>query len=609
MCIKKKESVDVAIEKLFKCAYFIAKEDLAFRKLESLLRLLRECGVEGLPRMYNDNKACASFILHISKALEAEIYDRLRKSPWFGLMVDEATDVSVTKNLILYATFVEGRQVRTSYLGLLEVEDGTSNTITESILALLKKWNIDVRKMMGFRSDGASVMVGMSTGVATRLKSYNPFMTSLHCCAHRTNLCVQEASKNIEVKETCKQLDALVNRVAAHFSRSSLRQGELTKMQDALEYTHLHILGIVKTRWLSRHGAIMRVCDVYEPLMKTLQSQSDAYNIFLSLRNFKVVYMLHFLADVLKIMSTLSMEFQKEYVDVTCIGGLAMIAIGEIEEQFLHHVMMDLNGFEKDSYNYPIIPEYGREKGMLSVLRDAIKGNMYKSILMDRCIDGEDLIEAIQFQTLFSKALIETIKKRLQDPVTLCALNMLSPMNMSIGSTSILAQKTMGLNELKTLGNFYGIQKMVDGKAFSPIIDNDKLYDEYAIFKRQATTEWLGRDFLDVWGMINCNDVWKEKLPELLKIALIGLIQCSSTAACERGFSRLNLIKNKFRNRLKNNAVDALMRISIEGPELEEHDFNASILLWRESKAYRHIFTGTSQEHDDEIEDFIEDID
>jgi TnpA family transposase len=90
---------------------------------------------------------------------------------------------------------------------------------------------------------------------------------------------------------------------------------------------------------------------------------------------------------------------------------------------------------------------------------------------------------------------------------------------------------------------------------------------------------------------------------------LIGLIQCSSTAACERGFNRLYLIKNKFRKRLKNNAIDALIRISIKGPKLEEHDFNASLLLWQESKAYCHIFTGTSHEHDDEIEDFIEDID
>ena len=99
--------------------------------------------------------------------------------------------------------------------------------------------------------------------------------------------------------------------------------------------------------------------------------------------------------------------------------------------------------------------------------------------------------------------------------------------------------------------------------------------------------------------MINCSEVWKEKLPELLKLSFIGLVQCSSTAACERGFSRLNIIKNKFRNRLKRDAVDALIRISVEGPELEDYDFCASIDLWRQSKAYRHIFTGIPLEHDE----------
>ena len=42
---------------------------------------------------------------------------------------------------------------------------------------------------------------------------------------------------------------------------------------------------------------------------------------------------------------------------------------------------------------------------------------------------------------------------------------------------------------------------MIDGKVFSPIIDNDKLYDEYTIFKSDSTTKWLGRDFLYVWRM------------------------------------------------------------------------------------------------------------
>ena len=152
---------------------------------------------------------------------------------------------------------------------------------------------------------------------------------------------------------------------------------------------------------------------------------------------------------------------------------------------------------------------------MFPLLQDATKGNIYKSIIMDRSINGEDLIEAICFQTLFSKALIETIKRSLQDPVSLSTLKMLAPVNMSTRSTSILARKAMGLHGLKTLGNFYGVQKLIDEKAFAPIIDNDNLYDKYAIFKRQAIAGWLGKDLLDVWGIINCNDVWKEKLFEI----------------------------------------------------------------------------------------------
>ena len=87
---------------MFKCAHYITKKDLAFKKLKSLLGLLRECAMEVSPRMYNDNKVSVSFILHIRKAFGAEIYDKLRTSPWFGLMVGKFIDVSITKNLILH---------------------------------------------------------------------------------------------------------------------------------------------------------------------------------------------------------------------------------------------------------------------------------------------------------------------------------------------------------------------------------------------------------------------------------------------------------------------------------------------------------------------------
>ena len=40
--------------------------------------------------------------------------------------------------------------------------------------------------------DGASVMMGHKTGVATRLKEKVPFLTVIHCCAHRLELAIKD---------------------------------------------------------------------------------------------------------------------------------------------------------------------------------------------------------------------------------------------------------------------------------------------------------------------------------------------------------------------------------------------------------------------------------
>ena len=44
----------------------------------------------------------------------------------------------------------------------------------------------------------------------------------------------------------------------------------------------------------------------------------------------------------------------------------------------------------------------------------------------------------------------------------------------------------MELNEFKTIGIF---------------IINNKLYDDYAIFKRHDIMEWFGRMFFNVWAL------------------------------------------------------------------------------------------------------------
>lgn len=49
----------------------------------------------------------------------------------------------------------------------------------------MKTWGVELSKVMGFGSDGASVMMGRRGGVVAKLKEENPNLIGIHCVAHR----------------------------------------------------------------------------------------------------------------------------------------------------------------------------------------------------------------------------------------------------------------------------------------------------------------------------------------------------------------------------------------------------------------------------------------
>ena len=72
--------------------------------------------------------------------------------------------------------------------------------------------------------------------------------------------------------------------------------------------------------------------------------------------------------------------------------------------------------------------------------------------------------------------------------------------------------------------------------------------------------------------------------PELAKLASYGLILPVNTAACERGFSQLKLIKTSHRNRMKEITLDNLMMIATEGPPIEHFNFEKAAAFWDSQK-------------------------
>ena len=90
---------------------------------------------------------------------------------------------------------------------------------------------IDMTKIIGFTSDGASVMVGEQKGVAALLKKECPDLLSFHCAAHKLALSCADLFKG---DQDLMLLDSMISKIYGYFKNSPLRRDDLLDLQQTL---------------------------------------------------------------------------------------------------------------------------------------------------------------------------------------------------------------------------------------------------------------------------------------------------------------------------------------------------------------------------------------
>ena len=114
----------------------------------------------------------------ISQCIKRDVQEEVEKSPLQGIMVDESTDVSTTKAFILYSHHSPLSR-KTRFLAEVKLDQCDALHIVEAIEHVLKDYNLDSKKCLGFGSDGASVVTGKDNGVAAMMKRSNPYLISV----------------------------------------------------------------------------------------------------------------------------------------------------------------------------------------------------------------------------------------------------------------------------------------------------------------------------------------------------------------------------------------------------------------------------------------------
>lgn len=147
---------------------------------------------------YRSRRIVGEFIELLSSIIERDIIVKVKASPYFSLMTDKCTDVSILKQLVLVACYVlPTGDVETNYFSICDIPNGTATAIEDAILSYLDNKELNPRYLRGFSSDGANVMVDRINGVATSLKRKLPKLISIHCANHCLALAAAHAADNI----------------------------------------------------------------------------------------------------------------------------------------------------------------------------------------------------------------------------------------------------------------------------------------------------------------------------------------------------------------------------------------------------------------------------
>ncbi|CAG8727418.1 5795_t:CDS:2, partial [Funneliformis caledonium] len=175
------------------------ENDISLNKLSEVVKLCRILEYSQLISAfstinYENNVFRHEILSAISISIEETIWKELNEAIAFSIIVDESTDISYEPHLIIYVKYYLCRKIKIHFLKLLQLKSKDSKTIFEVIIDLFDKKDLS-NKLISFTSDEASIILGKSTGVASRIKERNEYLFITHCIVHRLALACNSTGK------------------------------------------------------------------------------------------------------------------------------------------------------------------------------------------------------------------------------------------------------------------------------------------------------------------------------------------------------------------------------------------------------------------------------
>lgn len=521
-----------ATEKVFRTAYECAKSDLSFSEFTRLLDLQTANGVNWGSCLYSYH-SCSNIVSHIGREMLNDIVSYLKTSQSkFSILVDESTSVSHKQSMIVYIKLLFNEEPVTYFLALCELTDTSATSLYHTLFDFLKSIGFsDVllqEQLIGFCSDGASNMIGHFRGLATLMARDYPLLSTFHCMAHRLELAIKNAVADVNCMSHFSDLIDSIYRV---YSVSPKSQREIDAVAESLSVELLKVRKIFDLRWIFSSFTALRalwrnlpalykhfsLCST-DPARNT-KERSKFSGLEKKIKSWLILAQLALLKDCARVLKQLSLYFQKDLSNVIECKEY----IDTAKEKL--HAMKVING-----------------KTLAKFLLSSSRTGACKGIALNKNESDEETFSRQRAQ--FCQALFDNLLQRFPSCQLLSAAQVLRKESLPKDQ---LERALFGDSEIAYLGKAIGFTKEMCCEALQ----------EYSIWKKTG--------------------VIKSKLN-----SLIITLECLpiSTAACERGFSAMNLIHTKIRNRLDTSSVERILMIKINGPPLSAWNPRKYVITW-----------------------------
>ncbi|KAH7292058.1 hypothetical protein KP509_29G049800 [Ceratopteris richardii] len=561
-----------------KIVYFCALEDIPLEKYQSHCRLMRELGTPNMPASeeygsYMNAVSAREMLLAIKHHVKMHLILDIRVSPFYSLLIDESTNRTIKKHLIIYVLYVTDAgkgPTKCAFVELLAVENANAKCIYEAINAFINENMLDICKLIAIATDGASVMIGHKIGVLSRFQESMPHIMDVHCIAHRQALAAKHGF--ITHPHIFAFVDKVANKVYSWLGKSSKRHEELWRIMHEYDMLDTRALQIHAVRWISRGQVMERLGNIMPAILHQWEHGEKRW--YKNITIFSVRFMIHFLADVLKELNKLSMEFQRHEMDVIRISAMLDFIIEKFKQRYLD---VDVQKFGHDSPHLSSLLQMTKDS-MLFYEDASRQSHAHVLRFAPMPMDGDNgsLDECVSIAKAYIKNILDGLNRRFEDLPLFNAFKIFSPSSYPIDAYD---REKMTQEWLNRIINRLNID--------SHMIDIRKTINEREDFCGMLCRVAQHKSMRDAWVVCNESKSWWDLYPEMMKIWQLCLVIPASTSACERGFSHQNFIKSVSRSSLALDTLDALMLLSIDGRGSSSIDWKDVFQAWLNAKKRR----------------------